>query len=89
MLKQAVGISVVYDENDPRLKNKVEIHCNVVDKTGIVRHKSVKVTEAEKWVIESIAMRLFIDHKKVVKKDKTDKGKVRLTGCVNEGNYHD
>ncbi|MBO4719029.1 MAG: hypothetical protein J5658_04045 [Prevotella sp.] len=47
-----------------------------------VCHKTVTVTEAEKAVIESIAMRLFLDHKKVIQTTKDADGKVHLTGVI-------
>lgn len=81
-----IGIACSYDENDPRLKNKVEIHCSYAGK-GIMKnricHKTVSVTEAEKAVIESIAMRLFLDHKKVVRRVPSKKeGMVTLQGVI-------
>lgn len=77
-----VGIGAVYDADDPRLRAVVKIPCAYVDKKGVVRHKTARVTEAERWVIESIAMRLFLDHKKVLHKEKTPEGKVKLTGYI-------
>lgn len=77
-----VGIASIYDAEDPRLRTVVKIPCAYVDKKGVVRHKTARVTEAEKWVIESIAMRLFLDHKKVLHKEKTPEGKVKLTGHI-------
>lgn len=80
-----IGISCTYEKDDPRLTEKVDIHVQYVG-SGVMKnrvcHKTVSVTEAEKAVIESIAMRLFLDHRKVVKQVKTEDGKIRLTGCI-------
>lgn len=80
-----IGITCTFDKDDPRLTDTVDIHCAYAGK-GIMKnrvcHKTVTVTEAEKAVIESIAMRLFLDHKKVVKRVEGKDGKVQLTGVI-------
>lgn len=80
-----VGISCTYEKGDRRLTDTVDIHCAYAGR-GIMKnkvcHKTVTVTEAEKAVIESIAMRLFLDHKKVIQKSETKDGKVQLTGVI-------
>ena len=80
-----IGITCTFEKGDERLKNKVDIHCAYAGK-GILRnrvcHTTVSVTEAEKAVIESIAMRLFLDHKKVIQASETKDGKVQLTGVI-------
>ena len=81
--RKPIGITCTYDADDARLKTKEEIHCQYVGHDGSMKHKTVSVTLAEKQVIECIAMRLFLDHKRVVKKDrKSVLGKVKLTGVV-------
>lgn len=81
--KRTIGIRSIYDEGDSRLTEKVEIPIAYADKRGEVRHKTVRVTLAEKWVIESIAMRLFADHKKVVHKERMrETGKVGVSAWV-------
>ena len=82
--KKTYGIKAVYDREDERLRRKVEVRCQYVDKGGVVRANTVRVTEAEKWVIESIAMRLFLDHRRVIAKKK-DGDRVELTGVVTIG----
>lgn len=79
------GISCIYGENDDRLREKTEVVCRYVDRGGEQRTRTVRVTAAERWVIESLAMRLFLDHRKVVKKEKSGDGKIRLTGVVTIG----
>lgn len=80
-----IGITCTYDKGDSRLTDTVDIHCAYAGK-GIMKnrvcHKTVTVTEAEKAVIESIAMRLFLDHKKVIQTTKDADGKVHLTGVI-------
>lgn len=80
-----VGITCTFEKGDERLTNTVDIHCAYAGR-GILKkkvcHKTVTVTEAEKAVIESIAMRLFLDHKKVIQKAETKDGKVQLTGVI-------
>ena len=80
-----IGISCVYDKDDPRLIKKVDIHIAYAG-SGLAKnkvlHKTVSVTEAEKAVIESIAMRLFLDHKKLITQEETDKGKIKVTGVI-------
>lgn len=85
MKEKVIGISCIYGENDERLKEKTPITCRLVDRGGITRTKVVKVTEAEKWLIESLAMRLFLEHRKVCVKTKEGDGKIRLTGVVKIG----
>ena len=80
-----IGISNIYEKGDARLTEKVEIHCKYAGK-GIFKnkicHKTVSVTKAEKEVIEAIAMRLFLDHKKVVMTEDTEDGKVKVVGVI-------
>ena len=80
-----IGITCIYDKEDIRLKNKEDIHCSYVG-SGIcknkVLHKTVSVTQAEKAVIESIAMRLFLDHKKIIKVEERPDGKVAVRGII-------
>lgn len=80
-----IGISCTYDKADERLKNTVDIHVAYAGR-GILRkkicHKTVSVTEAEKAVIESIAMRLFLEHKKIIKTINKEDGKVTLQGVI-------
>ena len=80
-----IGITCVFDEKDPRLENKVDIHVQYAG-SGMfknkVLHKTVSVTEAEKAVIESIAMRLFFDHKKIIKTFEREDGKVAVQGVI-------
>ena len=78
--KKPIGIGCEFDREDDRLVKLVPVHCTYVDRKGMIQKRTVMVTDAEKYVIESIAMRLFIDHRKVVKKEKTVDGKVRLVG---------
>lgn len=85
MKEKRVGISCVYGRNDERLREKTEVACRYIDRGGEQRTKVVRVTAAEKWVIESLAMRLFLDHRKVVKKERADDGKIRLTGVIKIG----
>ena len=80
-----IGVTCIYDKKDVRLTNKVDIHVQYIG-TGLrknkVLHKTVSVTEAEKAVIESIAMRLFLEHRKVVKRIDSPDGKVRMQGVI-------
>lgn len=80
-----IGISCIYEKDDSRLKDKVDIHVQYAGK-GIMKnkicHKTVSVTEAEKAVIESIAMRLFMEHRKFIKQIETEDGKVKLQGVI-------
>ena len=81
-----IGISCTFDANDPRLNEKVDIHVQYAG-SGILKnkvcHKTVSVTEAEKAVIESIAMRLFMEHKRFIKTyDVPNKDKVMLRGVI-------
>lgn len=80
-----IGISCLYDKDDPRLTVTEDIKIAYVGR-GIMHnrtcHKTVSVTKAEKAVIESIAMRLFLDHKKLITQEETPDGKVKVTGVI-------
>ena len=80
-----IGITCTYDKDDARLRETADIHCAYVGR-GIMRnkvcHKTVSVTLAEKEVIEAIAMRLFLDHKQIVKRINLPDGKVQVQGCI-------
>ena len=82
MKERRFAIASVYNDCDDRLKNKVEVPCTYVDGKGNKRSKVVKVTEAEKFLIESIAMRLFLDRKRYIKKEKLDGGYVRFVATL-------
>lgn len=73
MKPEVVGISRVFKDDDPALYRETIIHCIEV-KDGKYKRKSIMVTEAEKWLLESIAMRLFIDRKKYIDISKTRLG---------------
>ena len=81
-----IGVGVIFKDSDPRLYNKVDIHVQYAGKglfKGKVCHKTVSVTEAEKAVIESIAMRLFLEHKKIVRRVPCKKdGCIELQGLI-------
>lgn len=81
--RRPIGITCTFDKKDNRLQEKKDIICNYADKQGKLRHKTVSVTLAEKQLIESIAMRLFIEHKKVVRKlPEGEDGKVVLQSVI-------
>lgn len=82
MSEQRIGIATLYDREDERLKKKVEVNCMYVDRNGTRRQKTVKVTEAEKYIVEAIAMRLFLDRKKFVKREKFGDNMIRLSACL-------
>ena len=78
-----IGITCNYKKGDNELTEKKDIICAYADKKGNVRHKTVSVTLAEKRLIESIAMRLFLDHKKVVRKlPEGEDGRVSMQGVI-------
>ena len=81
-----IGVKCSFPTDDPRLTNKVDIHVAYAGKglfKNKVCHKTVSLTEAEKAVIESIAMRLFLEHKKVVKRvDSKKKDMITLQGLI-------
>lgn len=74
MKPEIIGIRRVYKNNDKEMYRKTVIHCNEIGKDGKIHAKSVVVTEAEKWILESIAMHLFLHHKKYVDFSKTSLG---------------
>ena len=81
--REPIGITCVFKNTDKRLTEKTDVICSYADRNGAIRHKTVSVTLAEKLVIESIAMRLFLDHKRVVQKlPEGEDGKVALMGVV-------
>ena len=82
MKQRIIGIKSLYDTADERLKAKAVVPCSYVAKDGTIGKTDVVLTEAEKRTIEALAMRLFIEHKKVVKKSKTDDGRVQLSAFL-------
>lgn len=81
--RKPIGITCTFKKADSRLKETKDIICAYADKQGNIRHKTVSVTLAEKQLIESIAMRLFIEHKKVVRKlPEGEDGKVVLQSVI-------
>lgn len=82
MAKRVIAIKGLYDRKDERLTRKVSVPCAYADKAGIIRSKEVRMSEAEKRTIEAIAMRLFLEHRKVVKSKKQDDGRVLLSAAI-------
>lgn len=80
--KTVIGIRSVYTAGDERLERKVIVPCAYADKTGTIRLKDVKLTEAEKRTIEALAMRLFIEHKKVIHKTTQPDGAKELSAFL-------
>ena len=81
--RKPIGITCVFKKGDERLKEKADIICSYADKNGEIRYKTVSVTLAEKQLIESVAMRLFLEHKKVVRKlPEGEDGKVALQSVI-------
>lgn len=82
MKEKKVQIASIYNPDDCRLTKKVEIPCAYIDKKGLRRIKNVKVTEAEKYLVECIAMRLFIEHKNIIRKEKLSDTATRLVASI-------
>ena len=74
MKTEIIGIRRVFKDDDPTLYRKTLIKCIEVGEDGKYHRKSVMVSEAEKWLLESIAMRIFLHHKKYVDISKTRMG---------------
>lgn len=89
MGKRVIAIRSLYEKEDTRLKDKVVVPCQYMDKAGKIRYKEIKVTEAEKRTIECLAMRLFMEHRRVVHKTKRDEGRVELSAYLLVGNPKD
>ena len=87
MSQKTIGIATLFDRKDERLKKKVEIPCTYVNRKGEVIHKTVLVTEAEKYMVEALAMRLFLDRKKFIKREKLGEGIVRMSASVTMEKY--
>lgn len=79
---KSIGIGCEYDREDDRLVRLSAVKCMAVNKDGKKEMRTVMVSEAERYVIEAIATRLFLDHKKVVKRERTEDGRVRLVGRI-------
>ena len=81
--RKPIGITCTFKKEDSQLKETKDIICTYADKQGNIRHKTVSVTLAEKQLIESIAMRLFMEHKKVVRKlPEGEDGRVVLQSVI-------
>ena len=74
MEPEIIGIRRVFKDDDPALYRQTVIKCIEVGDDGRYHRKSVMVTEAEKWMLESIAMRVFLHHKRYVDMTKTKLG---------------
>lgn len=79
MKPEIIGIRRVFKDNDPELYRETVIKCIEVGADGKYHRKSIMVTEAEKWMLESIAMRIFLNHKKYI-----DMTRTRLEGDKTE-----
>ena len=82
MSEKTIGIATMFDRKDERLRNKVEIPCTYVNRKGEVVRRTVLATEAEKFMVEAIAMRLFLDRKKFIRREKLGGGIVRMSATV-------
>lgn len=81
--RKPIGITYTFKNGDKRLTEKTDIICNYADKHGNISHRTVSVTLAEKQLIESIAMRLFMEHKKVVRKlPEGEDGRITLQSVI-------
>lgn len=85
MSNKAIAIRCLYYEDDERLKERVAVPCNYADASGCLRHKVVRLTEAEKRTIEALAMRLFMEHNKVLTKTRCGDGTVELSAYLQIG----
>lgn len=83
MKPEIVGISRIFKEDDPALRRETLIKCVEV-KDGKYRRKTLMMTQAERWLLESIAMRIFINRKKYVDMTKTvrDDGTVEMKAIL-------
>lgn len=81
--RKPIGITYTFKKEDKRLKETADVICAYADKAGDIRHKTVSVTLAEKQLIESIAMRLFLEHKRIIRKlPEGEDGKVALQSVI-------
>ena len=85
MAKRVVAIRARFKDDDARLTEKVLVPVHYLDKNGKIRYKEVRLTGAEKRVIESLAMLLFIEHKKVVKISHLEDGMTELSAALHIG----
>lgn len=74
MTPEIIGIRRVFKDDDPALYRETVIKCIEVGDDGRYHRKSIMVTEAEKWLLESIAMRIFLHRKKYIDISKTRLG---------------
>ena len=82
MRPKVIGIRCSFSNEDARTKDKVMVPVKYVDENGVVRAKEVSLTQAEKSVVESIAMRLLMDYKRLIRKTKTDDGRIVYEGMI-------